>query len=392
MQILFLSHWFPYPSSNGSKLRILNLLKGLVAHHDVTVLSFMEEGDVYEPLGEIWSLCRRVEIVPKAQFVPRSLRSTAGYLSKLPRSVVDTYSSEMAEQIQRSLASDRYDVVVASQIGTAVYSDLFASVPALFEEIEVGVLFEKFEHSPTIPARFRNGLTWYKHRHYLARLLRNFTVGTVVSTREKELVASAVPGYDSIEIIPNCVSLEAYADVFEEPEPNTLIFTGSFAYRPNYEAMVWFLREVYPLIQLHVPDVHLTITGDHGNLPLPTRRGVTLTGFVDDVRPYIARSWVSLAPLRVGGGTRLKILEAMALQSPVVATTKGAEGLAVESGKHLLVGDTPEAFAEAVVRILHDQALRRRLVENSYHLVGQEYNWKETVPRFLDLVRRTAAA
>jgi polysaccharide biosynthesis protein PslH len=391
MRILFLSHWFPFPSSNGSKLRILNLLKGLVTHHDVTLLSFTEEGDIYQPLDEICALCRDVQIVPKEQFAPQSLKATAGYLSRMPRSVVDTYSRDMAKHIESALAAERYDLIIASQIGTAVYSDLFASVPALFEEIELAVFFERFAQASTARARLRNGLTWHKHRQYLKRLMRNFSVGTVVSVREKELLSLAVPDYKNVEIIPNCVSLEAYADIAEEPEPDTLIFAGSFSYRPNYDAMIWFLREVYPLIQAEVPGVRLTITGDHRNLPLPSSRGVTLTGFVDDVRPYVARSWVSLAPLQVGGGTRLKILEAMALQSPVVATAKGAEGLAVESGKHLLVADSPVAFAEAVVRILQDRALRDQIAENAYRLVGEQYDWKETVPRFLELVQRTAA-
>jgi glycosyltransferase involved in cell wall biosynthesis len=169
-----------------------------------------------------------------------------------------------------------------------------------------------------------------------------------------------------------------------------LIFTGSFGFGPNYDAMTWFLREVYPRIQAEVPDVSLTITGDHKNLPLPPATNVTLSGFVDDIRPLLAAAWLSLAPIWSGGGTRLKILEAMALGTPVVATSKGAEGLDVEHNVHLLIADTPQTYAEAVLQILRQPELRERLAACAYELVRQKYNWPTVMPRFLDLVDRVA--
>jgi glycosyltransferase involved in cell wall biosynthesis len=156
--------------------------------------------------------------------------------------------------------------------------------------------------------------------------------------------------------------------------------------------MTWFLEEVYPRVQAGAPGVRLIITGDHADLPLPPADNVTLTGFVDDVRPLVAAAAVSLVPVRVGGGTRLKILETMALHTPVVATAKGAEGLDVRHGDHLLIADAPEDFAEAVLRMLGDPALRQRLIENGYHLVRERYNWAAVMPQFLGLIERVASA
>jgi glycosyltransferase involved in cell wall biosynthesis len=136
--------------------------------------------------------------------------------------------------------------------------------------------------------------------------------------------------------------------------------------------------------------VQLAITGDHGNLPLPQASNITLTGRVKDVRPLIASSWISLAPIFEGGGTRLKILEAMALGTPVVATSKGAEGLDFEVGRHLFVADAPRDFADAVCRLLKDPGLRRRLSEQASRLVTEKYNWSAVMPRFLSLVERVA--
>ena len=150
-----------------------------------------------------------------------------------------------------------------------------------------------------------------------------------------------------------------------------------------------FTRSI-PRLQAEIPDVCLTITGDHANLPLPSTENVTLTGFVDDIRPLIASSWISLAPIQVGGGTRLKILEAMALRTPVVATSKGAEGLDATPGEHLLIADTPEAFAATTVRLLREPELRQYLADNAYQLVSQKYDWAAAMPQFLNLVDRVA--
>jgi len=206
------------------------------------------------------------------------------------------------------------------------------------------------------------------------------------------LLSLAVPNYQSIEVIPNCINVADYNDVHEVAQVNTMIFTGSFRYFANHDAMTWFLREIYPRIQARVPDIHLTVTGDHANLPLPPAENVTLTGFVDDVRPLVASSWASLAPLRLGGGTRLKILEAMALRTPVVTTSKGAEGLDVQRDEHLLIADTPEAFAEAVIRLLKKPGLRKQLTGNAYQLVREKYDWAVVMPRFLNLIERVARA
>lgn len=152
--------------------------------------------------------------------------------------------------------------------------------------------------------------------------------------------------------------------------------------------MIWFLRDVFPRIRSEVPKVRLTITGDHADLPLPTGQGVHRTGLVNDVRPLIASSWISIAPIRLGGGTRLKILEAMALRTPVVSTTKGAEGLDLQHDEHLMIADAPEDFARAVIRLATEPRLRERLAQNAYRLLRDRFDWAVVMPRFLDVVER----
>jgi polysaccharide biosynthesis protein PslH len=391
MKILFLSQWFPYPTNNGSKLRIYNLLRGLAQQHEVTLLSFADQSDVDADVPEIRSLCREVQVIPWKPFEPHGWHARLGFLSLTPRSVMDTFSPKMEQQIVQSLTKRDYDLVIASQWGVASYSHCFRGQAALLEEIEVGVPYEQFTYATSAWSRFRHGLTWAKQRYYLARLLRDYRACTVVSDQERQLILKTIPTDTAVEVIPNCINLADYSDVHETPQPNHLIFTGSFRYSANHEAMVWFLQEIYPRLQAQVPETHLTITGDHANLPLPPAKNVTLTGFVADVRPLIASATVSVVPLLVGGGTRLKILEAMALGTPVVTTSKGAEGLEAQPGEHLLIADTPEAFAEAVTRILKEPELRQRLADQAYQLVAKKYDWTTTMPRFLNLVERVAA-
>ena len=391
MKILFLSRWFPYPPSNGSKLRIYNLLGGLAQEHEITLLSFAEQSENFDT-KIVDTICQKIQVVIRKPFNRNSLQARLGFFSLKPRSVINTFSPEMERCIEQALATDRYDVVIASQFDMAVYSHCFNHLPAIFEEAEVGVLYERFVQATSPWPRFRNGLTWIKHRQYLNSLLKKFQACTVVSNQEHQLLSKAVNGYQPIEVIPNCVDVANYKDIRGIPQSNSLIFTGSFSYYPNYEAMCWFLDKIYPCIQAQVPDVSLTITGDHANRSLPPHNNVIQTGFVDDVRPFIANAWGSVVPIHTGGGTRLKILEAMALRTPIVSTSKGAEGLDVQSEKHILIADTPETFAQAVVRLLKDRDLRQQIADNAYNLVNERYNWSVVLPQFSDLVEQVATS
>ena len=143
---------------------------------------------------------------------------------------------------------------------------------------------------------------------------------------------------------------------------------------------------VFPLILEQVPDTHLLITGDHANLPLPSSKNITLVGYVDDIKMPIASSSVSVAPFLSGGGTRLKILEAMALGTPVVATSKGAEGLDVIDGEHLLLANSPAEYAECVIRLLNDENLRLHLAKNARMLVQEKYDWGRALSDYSRLI------
>jgi glycosyltransferase involved in cell wall biosynthesis len=393
MKLLFLSSWFPYPPNNGSKLRIYNLLQGLAQQHQITLLSFTDQLHSNQNAAELRALCHEIQVVAAPTFQPQSWRTKLAWLNTKPRSVVGTFSPEMKGCIEQALANRDYDLIIASQWGIAGYGHYFQGLPALFEEVELGLYHQQFAQASSLRARIRYGLTWAKHRNYIAQLLRYFRVCTVTSHQEKGMLSQIAPCDKTIHVIPNCVRVADYNSDYnngQSPQPNTLIFTGPFRYHANYDAMLWFLHEVYPQIQAQLPAVRLIITGDHANLPVPSVRNVTLTGMVDDVRPLVAQAWVSLAPIRIGGGTRLKILEAMALGTAVVTTSKGAEGLDILHDVHALIADSADTFAEAVIRLLQDPNLRKRLADSARQLVHEKFNWDAVLPHFQNVVELAA--
>ncbi|MEZ5395143.1 MAG: glycosyltransferase family 4 protein [Bryobacterales bacterium] len=390
MRVLFLSAWFPYPHDNGSKLRIFNLLRGLSQKHEVTLYSLSErpEEPTPAPLAEI---CREVVAVESRPYRAGSSRALMGLLSPTPRVLVDRHSQEMYALIKRAVDERRFDVIVASQWYMAAYLEGLEGTPAIFDEIELGVFEQRVAEASGSIQRFRHELTTIKLRRYFENLLPRFGACTVASPEEATLLEKRVPGYPNTVVIPNGISLADCQGEWGESRADELVFAGSFTYVVNHHAMQWFTGSVLPLIHEHRPQVRLRITGNHADLPLPYMRNVELAGMLPDVRPAVAGAWASLAPLLVGGGTRLKILESMALGTPVIATSKGAEGLQARDGEHLLIADTAPDFAAATLRLLGDEDLRRRLSENAQALVRETYDWPVILPQFLGLVEKVAA-
>ena len=391
LRVLFLSRWFPCPPVNGSKIRIFNLLRTLCEYHSVVLLSFRGAGDpAPDPRGCGINIDGfHTFVFP--EFRPWSAKGLLGFLSPAPRSFFASYSSEMAACIRELVRRDHFDLVIASQIQMAAYHGSFRGLPALLEEVESGLLLGRCSREISLGVKARREMTRRKHARFLRSVLCRFAQCTVVSESERNLLREAVPAFPAVDIVPNAINLGDYPRHESEPRPNTLVFAGSFRYRPNYEAMMWFLNDVFPHIRRQIPGVQLTILGDHGGLLLPSHQGVFQAGHVKDVRPVIGSSTASVVPILSGGGTRLKILESIALGTPVIATGKGAEGLDLEPERHILIADAPETFAAAVVRLLRRPEERQRLAEAAMRQLRAKYDWEVVKYRFLNLVASAAS-
>jgi glycosyltransferase involved in cell wall biosynthesis len=395
MKILFLSSWFPYPPDNGARIRVYNLIRHLAARHRITLLSFVHDGQTTRDVKELASLCETIEVVPAREFRRTSLKALAGFVLSRPRWLVDVHSAEMERLVRRAQSAAAtgpgYDVVIASGIKMAPYLSLLDDTPRVLEEIETTILLDELAHPAGRIQHLRAHLRWTKFSRYIRSLLRENVDGcTVVSAPERANLARIVPDFRPIAVVPNGVDMAYYRGFFGQPVPDTLIFNGALTYSANYDAIAYFLEKIWPRVRAQRPQARMAITGRTRGVALdrlPPDDGVIYTGYLPDIRPCVAQSRVCVVPLRIGGGTRLKILEAMALGTPVISTSKGAEGLDVTDGKDILLADTPGAFADGVIRLLTDDALCARLAENGRRLVESRYDWASIGQEMEQLIR-----
>ena len=395
MRLLFLSRWFPYPADNGAKLRVLNLLRQLAAWHTVHLISFTSEPVSSEGWAALRALCQQVDTVQYRPFQPWTRRALAGLFDARPRSVLATHSPDLTALVQRAAREYSFDIVLASEIDMAPYALEVDASARVLEELEITTVHEQFQLARGLARRLRAGLTWWKLKRYVRGLLTTFDLCTVVSERERETVARLAPAGAVVEVVPNGVDLTGYQIGLAKPVPDTLIYSGALTYAANLDAVVYFLSEIFPRIQAARPGIQLTVTGRLEGVALerlPQLPGVSYSGYVPDIRPVIAGHWASVVPLRIGGGTRLKILEALALGTPVIATRKGAEGLELIPGRDVLIADTPAEFSEATVSLLADPVLRDRLARHGRAIVAERYDWAMIGRRFANRLAELPAA
>lgn len=393
MNILFLSRWYPYPADNGSKIRVYNLLQFLATRHNVTLLSFTQENLTPERLDGMRALCSQVHALQYKSFQPSSMKSLVGFFSRWPRSFRDTHNPEMQALVERLHAESPFDLVIASQFDMAPYALALKGVPKLLEEVEISIFRDQYlkETHPLKKARKR--LMWMKWNIFMRDILSDFAGCTVVSEPEIEPIQEIVPGYNRVAVIPNGADLGRLTMNLAPPQPSTLVYTGSLTYYVNFDAMKFFLGEVFPLIQAECPQVKLQMAGRLDGVPLgdlPACENARHIGHQQDIRPLVAGSWASIVPERVGGGTRIKVLESMALGTPVIATTRAATGLNLTPGYDVLVADQPRAFAEAALRLLRDPDLRLTLSQNGRRTIETHYDWNVIGEKLDDLLHKLA--
>ncbi|GAB4197482.1 MAG: glycosyltransferase family 4 protein [Roseiflexaceae bacterium] len=389
MKILFLSAWCPLPADNGSKLRIAQLLRGLAANHTVDLLAFAPQPPDAASLATMQAFCGEVELLPETPFAGRATGRLAGLLSTKPRSVVANHSPAMEAAVRRR-AGRGYDLVIASQLHMAPYALLLPATPRVLEEVELAIIHEQFAAAPSARARLRYGLTWWKTRSYVAGLLRQFQGATVVSERERELLRPLAPAGLPLAVVPNGVDVAACAGDYGPPEPDVLIYPGAISYHANHEAVAFFAAEVLPRIRAQRPAARLRVTGRASPAEiasLPAGPGLEFTGYLEDVRPAVARAWAEVVPLRTGGGTRLKVLEALALGTPLVSTSKGVEGLGLEPEREVLLADTPASFAAQTLVLLTNPALRAVLSAQGRRAAAR-FDWGHSVAALGELVEQ----
>ncbi|MEA3345890.1 MAG: glycosyltransferase [Chloroflexota bacterium] len=399
MRLLILTPQFPYPPHQGTAIRNYNLIHQLAARHKIHLLSFLEgPGKVEMPLrADCAAIC--TVMAPRRGMLDR-IRTLL--LSPLPDMALRLESEAMHQQLDELLTRHSYDVIQVEGIEMGPYLLQIASGKWRMARDRPLLVFDDHNCEYVLQrrvleadARRRGGwlgafyslIQWRKLVHYERRCCRAADRVMAVSEADGRALERLVPGLE-VTIVPNGVDTAAYDPRRVEPldlGPGAIVFTGKMDFRPNVDGALWFAQQVLPLVRSKRPEVHFYIVGQQPHSRLDVLRGdpaVTITGFVPRIQPYIAGAAVYVIPLRMGGGTRLKVLEAMALGRGLVSTRLGCEGFPLmRSGEHLLVADGAAPFAQAVLALLRDPSLGRGLGQAARDLVTARYDWAEIVPR-----------
>lgn len=387
LNILHLSPWFPYPLDTGSRTRVYHLLQALAIHHKVTLLTLDPQGWAPAQLDVVVPLCKHAVIIPRDPFQRSRLRMATRFFSSSP--VVTNPFPELLDLVADLHAAKPFDAVIAGTAIMAPYALALSGITRVLEEHNSGTrwMAERYQVQVAPLQRLRCWVSWRKARRYESQLFPRFDLVSMVSEQDAAVSRALVAGdAPPVMVFPNGVDCTQLHPGLAEPQQDTLVFSGALTYHANYEAMQFFLSKVYPRIRQARPGVKLRITGQADGVDLAglhLDESVTFTGFVEDIRLEIAGAQISVVPIKSGGGTRLKILEAMALGTPVISTTKGAEGIEAVDGEHLLLADNPVEFANRVMQLLQDADLRQRLAANARLLVKEKYDWATITRQFV---------
>ncbi|MGV3775064.1 MAG: glycosyltransferase family 4 protein [Verrucomicrobiales bacterium] len=397
MRILAVYPYIPYPLNRGAYYRAYHLLAGLAKDHEVDLLALSEKGEGLEHKDIFKKFCGRVEFVPFQhpeweKLFPKRIFNT------LPSTIAHWTLPEVEAAIDQMLASRKYDAVHVFDIVLMQYfMKKHTDIPAVVDRTRVDLYYQRMEHK-RLNFSFKNRLLNYENYAKLAlfekAVAKRCKAEVVCGPDDKDVVLNEVSSSCPIEVIPNGVELEYFHPNAAEgvrSARHTLLFCGAMDYNPNVDALRWYFQEIHAGLKQRIPDLEILIVGKDPIAEIKayaSHPGVTVTGGVPDVRPYYKKAWLQMVPLRIGGGTRLKIVESLAMGTPVVSTTIGAQGLDLVHDHDILLADTAESFIEQTARGLQNPELRANLEKNGLVTVKERLSWHRLGKQLSDFYSR----
>ncbi|MEK7847256.1 MAG: glycosyltransferase family 4 protein [Nitrospinota bacterium] len=376
MNILILSPFSPYPINQGGKIRIFNIIKNLSRSNSVTLVAIVDDL-LQSESGPLKDLCDEVVFVERP---PKLWRDRLAFLfGREPYNFIRYSSNQIKEELHRLLLKKSFDIVQIEFPMMWQYAYIFKDIPIVLDALNI-----EYEIVRQIKGIYKNPIRKIlyvieekKFRRREEKAWAECSLCFAVSDRERNFIRSYLGNYDKVFTIPNGVDLEKYEYCPRDRTDKRVLFLGSMDYQPNLDSVQYFLEEIFPLVKSRITDVKLDIVGRElwKITDCFSANGVELHENVPEVLPYFRKADVLVVPLRYGAGTRTKILEAMATGLPVVTTSKGCEGLEVTNEDHLLVADSPKDIADAILTLMMDTRLTKRLVFKARHLVEEKYSW-----------------
>jgi sugar transferase (PEP-CTERM/EpsH1 system associated) len=404
MTILWLNAGLLLPLDKGGKLRTWHLMRHLAQRHDISYLSFSDPADTAGNLEGMREVAARVVTIPRRDAGKGTatfyLDAARYLLDAAPYAVAKYRDAAYKEALDRLLAERRFDAIVCDFLPPVVNLPDSLPCPAILftHNVEAEIWRRHAENATNPAARLLLTQQWRRMLRFERDALARFDLVLAVSEADRQTFSRLYP--DALKrpahVVQTGVDTSYFAPVPSAgARPAHLVFTGSMDWLPNEDGMLYFVREILPRIRQIEPDVTLSIIGRTPTAAvrrLADEAGIEVTGRVDDVRPHIADGSVYVVPLRIGGGTRLKIFEAMAMGKAVVSTTVGAEGLPVTSGQNVMIADEPARFAHAVIHLIRDTESRRRIEAEARRLVVERYDWSAVAQDFEQAFARIRSA
>jgi len=376
MNILMITPFFPYPAEFGGTIRTYHLARELAKSNDLFLLSFKDREDI-EP-AKVKEFSKHVEIIPFSEDSKRIVQLKT--LFKKRSYQTQQYASEaMQNAINATIKANNIDLVFIefSQMG---FFDIPEDIPVLLDEhnIEFDLLDRMSKKDSLSFRKLYNKIEAIKFEKEELSFIAKSAITITTSKRDINIIKKYLPDARTAEIINgvDCAEFAKPADI--TPEKNSAVFTGAMNYFPNDEGVNFFMEDIYPLIKEKDPNFKITIVGSGPSEKIKSYKNenINITGFVKDVKPYMWNSSVFIVPLRMGGGTRFKVVEAMAAGIPVISTSLGCEGIPAKDGEHILIRDNPADFADAVFEAATNQELAQRLRENGIKFAKENVDWE----------------
>lgn len=388
MKILFLTQRVPYPPNKGDKLRSFNEIKYLSRNYQISLVCLTDYEAELQHRQKLLEYCDSVDIVCHSSVRSR-FKSLLALFSSRPLTLAHFHSVELQTIVTAKLQNERFDLIFVYCSSMAQYVESVRDIPRVIDYVDVDS--EKW-HQYARYARFPMNIVYRiecrRMRAWEREIAATFRQGFLVSEKEVDDFRRLVSPTTLLTPIPNGVNLEAFQPSTEPYEPYSIVFTGAMDYFANVDAVIWFIEEILPLIRREISQVKFYVVGsnptDEVKALADKHPNITVTGFVDRVQPYVQRSAVCVAPMRIARGVQNKILEAMAMGVPVVTTSLGFEGIVADANRDIVISNEPGQFAVQVLNVMRDKEFRAGLSHRGRLVVEQHYRWETNLEKLAD--------
>lgn len=403
-KVLWLSHFIPFPPKGGNLQRSYNLIRELSKAHDVTLLSFNQSNIIGTPellqaakehFSEFCTLADVLVIPSERSKIQRAILLLKGLLPWRTYTVSWLESKEYAQKLNDLLSRNHYDIIHVDTISLAPYARHLENIKVVLNHhnIESAMMLRRAENESNLFRKLYFYQEGIKLQRLEQRICNKFNLNITCSDLDSERLKNTAVVTDCISI-PNGVDLDYFQPIATKIKPKSLVFAGGLSWYPNLDAMTFFLKSVWPELVKQIPDISLTVIGKNPPAWMLEMQkeysNLRITGFVDDVRPYLAEAQIYICPIKDGGGTKLKVLDALAMGKPLIADAIACEGIEVVNNESVIFASTPADYIEKIKFLIDNPVVGEDLSRNGAQLIKDRYSFQSIGKKMADIYSKLA--